>query len=79
MISGIGRRYCLFLILWIRHFPKNLPQRLSASLSTSTRVHSERVADPKAVPSGRAVRDLDRLRVHCDHVGRCLTNCASKR
>jgi len=41
-------------------------------------VHREGVANPERAPSGRAVRDLDGLRVHRHHVRGRLADAAAR-
>lgn len=51
-------------------------QGLPAAFRSSCRVHDEAVADPEAVPAGRAVWNIHRLAVNGDDVGGSLADDA---
>jgi len=53
-------------------------QRLAAAAGASCRVHGEAVSDPHGVPSPGAGRDLQRLRVDGDDVGRHVAHGAAR-
>ena len=54
-------------------------ERLATALSSSTGMHGKGVTDPEGRPAGRAVGDLDSLRVDSDHIGWGFTNSTSEK